>query len=909
MSQEGPSNQEIKAEGGSTISNVIQMVVNLNLAEAWSSLTKWAAQEWRILLVLLAANALWLVVFSAFQDKYLLEPFFGLALSILINACILLWYRLFSKQWKKVSSWMICIGFSLTLFALIFWKVNHILHPPMFSNEKFGIAIARFGHCRAFQTDCLSQTISDQVIAEITNAEIPNIEVLPIGFVENAAEATQIGTQMKADLVIWGEVVLVGTGNVFINFEILESPDRYLRQDFPRVLLKESLISQRNIPLPLQADKIRELARQQASVVTYFSLGLASYFTRDYATAAIQFNGARNTLLNFPRDQSIDPCDPTHFSRVASGVAASSQDTRLGPVYYYLGRAYQFLGRLKTGECWLNQASVYLPNETAIPLSIAYGYNSLGDETKARELAQQVVDIASNDLVDHPKDIVLLYNRALAFELLKQYLMAAKEFDAITNIDSAYYAAYLSAGGAYLEAGNKETALERYQTAIDKFQNSNINVAWGYLYLAEVYEKLGDASQAETNYQKALLFGPGIDWIYFRIGNFYENHEEPDKALEAYQKTLLVTFDPTWAHSVLGAFFRRRSMLDKAIAEYQIVQRDRSSDTLSQTYLAELYDETGRADLADQTYQNVLTLDLTLQYAHASYGRFLVKMGHYAQAIQHFQQALALNADDGITRFNLGRAFEANGEISLALHEYRGILDETKSEQSDPLLRQNSQERFSTLEASFFTPTNTPKPTATSTPRPTRTPTPTVMLLPTSTPQPTSDFAVTVITDAKCRSGPSVVYDVVLYISQGQTIYVRGRNEQNDWLLVEHSDRNTPCWLSKIVLSEILAFESIPIIPNPPTPTIRPTPTPANIEQASPTPTFPQPNDPTPTLQFPNTPTLPIIRTPRPTNTPAGGGDDSGNDPTFTPTLQPPYTPTATPRVAKPTATVPGGGD
>ena len=116
--------------------------------------------------------------------------------------------------------------------------------------------------------------------------------------------------------------------------------------------------------------------------------------------------------------------------------------------------------------------------------------------------------------------------------------------------------------------------------------------------------------------------------------------------------------------------------------------------------------------------------------------------------------------------------------------------------------------------------------TSTATPAPTgftHTPTPTI----TSSSSPTAGpLDTTIVQNAKCRSGPGIVYDVITYLSIGDRASAQGRNQESTWFLISQPDLLDNCWVADQLIELGADISSLPVLPAPPTPTPKPTPTP-----------------------------------------------------------------------------------
>ena len=87
--------------------------------------------------------------------------------------------------------------------------------------------------------------------------------------------------------------------------------------------------------------------------------------------------------------------------------------------------------------------------------------------------------------------------------------------------------------------------------------------------------------------------------------------------------------------------------------------------------------------------------------------------------------------------------------------------------------------------------------------------------------------------NARCRTGPGLVYDDYDFFSTNDTTALLGQNNASDWFLVQALNFDEQCWIGKGVIdfdaiSELLLV--MPILIPPPVPTVTPTPPPGPDE-------------------------------------------------------------------------------
>ncbi len=113
-------------------------------------------------------------------------------------------------------------------------------------------------------------------------------------------------------------------------------------------------------------------------------------------------------------------------------------------------------------------------------------------------------------------------------------------------------------------------------------------------------------------------------------------------------------------------------------------------------------------------------------------------------------------------------------------------------------------------------------------PRETPTVTPTATVPPTSTLGPP---LFTTTTNANCRTGPGLVYDIVRVVMAGTSEPIVGRDAASTWWVIQGGVR---CWISNVTGTASGDLSEVPVIPAPPTPT----PSPTATSTITPTPTL-----------------------------------------------------------------------
>lgn len=629
----------------------------------------------------LAVGLLW-VVSLLLHDQLLRDRpqagVFMLSPALIASALVsLLWAgvgtRRLAGRWRQ-GLLLATGGVCLAGFGLITWQA---VNPPRFTPESFGVAVAQFGEGDTFAQTERSREVSNQIhssIAQIVHTrENHQLKVLPIGPINSAEAARRQGERMGAALVIWGEVTPLGAGRAYVNFTLINTIDAFVADGlaqnppFPVILPASTAIQ---FPyaqsVALEPDPIRNTASAEVRAVANFSLGLSAYGRRDYLLAVRMFERA-DAALTAPAEGDPDA------------------RKRAGLVKFYLGRTLQQVGQLQEGARLLAAAQVLLPDDPAIPLSLALGARSQGDMVEMRSFAERAAERADRWLEREPDARMVRYHRAMAAMLLDDPLRAAADFKAGIAAHPDFYIGYLGAAGAYREAGELARAAELFTAAVAVADEQRTDAAWALLGLGDVAQARGDLDEAWRYYQQAARTSPALGLIQHRLARIAQARGQLAEARALYDQLAQGAADPAWAYLARAEFLRQIGDDQAARADYEQVLQLRPSDARAQLALADLLYAQGEQEAALALYAEVIQQHPRLVYALVLYGNRLFELRDYPGAIVRYQQALAIDPQNRVATYNLGRAYELAGELKQALTIFQDIVDNPADYDADTI--------------------------------------------------------------------------------------------------------------------------------------------------------------------------------------------------------------------------------
>ena len=93
---------------------------------------------------------------------------------------------------------------------------------------------------------------------------------------------------------------------------------------------------------------------------------------------------------------------------------------------------------------------------------------------------------------------------------------------------------------------------------------------------------------------------------------------------------------------------------------------------------------------------------------------------------------------------------------------------------------------------------------------------------------PASGPVIRILTNARCRQGPSTVYPVVATFPEGEVLQVTGRNQAGTWCQVALINRQGVCWVAGNLVDPPISLLNLPVAYAPPPPTATEPPKPGS---------------------------------------------------------------------------------
>ncbi|MBI5653155.1 MAG: tetratricopeptide repeat protein [Chloroflexi bacterium] len=321
-----------------------------------------------------------------------------------------------------------------------------------------------------------------------------------------------------------------------------------------------------------------------------------------------------------------------------------------------LGDAYLAINELDKALAEFQAAQKIAPNDARIQRGLASVYFWKKDFAAAERAAQSAAQLAPRDASTHMMLGLLYHEQGKPPAAMDEMKQAAK-------LDACLADAHLVLGGLYYTRNDYANALNEYQTAatIDP-QNAD---AWYIIGALEYQEnKYADAARA---LETAVKLRPTHARAWSALGAVYNAQKQFLQAVDARARLVKLEPNEPANHAELAYAYSRVDRLDDAIAAYQ-KSLGMKDDALNRLYLALVFDQQKKYDLAIVEFQKAyaldpnLALDLSsLSPAYAGFATTEARRCNLTTATQAASLAVRFNPKDVFNRNLLATAYLAQG--------------------------------------------------------------------------------------------------------------------------------------------------------------------------------------------------------------------------------------------------------
>lgn len=265
-----------------------------------------------------------------------------------------------------------------------------------------------------------------------------------------------------------------------------------------------------------------------------------------------------------------------------------------------------------------------------------------------------------------------LYNdRALLYLENEAFNEAFKDIRSALELDSTYSGYFVTQADIYLGMGKLQKTVQSLEKAI-ALDDQNTDA---YLKLAEMSIVIRDYKKALSYIDLALQVDELLDKAFMLRGVVFMENGDTTRGIRNFQKAIDVNQDYLEAHIQLGTLFAMKKN-DLAIDYFNNALNIEPENLDVQYYLGMYYQESGRYELAIQSYNSILALQPDFYIAHFNIGYIqLVYQREYEASIESFSQVIALNPEYTEAYYNRGFAYELLKDVEHSTRDYQKTLE------------------------------------------------------------------------------------------------------------------------------------------------------------------------------------------------------------------------------------------
>ena len=196
--------------------------------------------------------------------------------------------------------------------------------------------------------------------------------------------------------------------------------------------------------------------------------------------------------------------------------------------------------------------------------------------------------------------------------------------------------------------------------------------AW-YL-LGVIHGMLGDATQAENCYRRAVELKPDYADAHFHLGVALTVLGRFDEGIASFQETVRLVPNHGTAHATMGNAQVELRQFENAVASYRRALETNPADVESRVNLGNALSKLGRNEEAVAAYRQVIDLNPRFLGAYHNLGLALLDLDRQSEAIDSYRIALQTNPDHPILLADLGVALSLQKKHDEAIASYQRAL-------------------------------------------------------------------------------------------------------------------------------------------------------------------------------------------------------------------------------------------
>ncbi len=389
-------------------------------------------------------------------------------------------------------------------------------------------------------------------------------------------------------------------------------------------------------------------------------LGNIYFETGKYKDAIEQYNEA---LKSNPENGAIiynlgsaHFRDGDEFSAIEYYKKAGSVD-RIGDVAH---KAYSKLGVIFTERRSFDEAEKYLkmaisirPNDALNRYNLGIAYLRQKKEKPALEEFIKSEELGANDAA-------MLENVAEAFFSVKDFDRSLNVYEKLYAVNSRNVKILSRMGEIYYEKGELDKAYQVFKR-ITTIEPATENARVAYINMGNILDDMQRFDESIEAYKASLAISPKDDSALYNLGIAYKHAGKPELAVEAWKNASSLNRDDPKPLLAMADFYYEKNFYDLAERTYQDLISKWPRVQEAHFKMATIYYKRDQYEYALKAYKRVIELDEKNDMARRAYINIAVlssKTKHDEESanesIRMIQKALLIKPDDPEALFSLG---------------------------------------------------------------------------------------------------------------------------------------------------------------------------------------------------------------------------------------------------------------
>jgi tetratricopeptide (TPR) repeat protein len=436
---------------------------------------------------------------------------------------------------------------------------------------------------------------------------------------------------------------------------------------------------------------IGRLVRYTALILIFAGIGISIYLGKDYI----------KRLIPEKKEEVVAPTPELK-----------------GTIEEFYQRGIEYLSQYdlegyQKAEEEFKQALEIDPEFAPVLAALAENYlrwgRAIGDQDKLAEalkLAEKSIQLDPNLARGYRVIASIMYYDQKKVEEAEKSALRAVELDK-EDWESLYIL-----GSIYSQAEDKAELAVKYLKDTVKYYPELLQA---HVYLASLYEKLGDHKSALGHREKMVELKPDNSEWYYALGLCYWGNELLDKAISSYKKSLelepervparielvklLFEFKKSYQEAqenieillrdyaqslsqdelkdfyfISGRIYHLSGSLEQALVKYQEVLKldPRHEDTYY--WLGDVYYQQEQFYESEKQYRIILTLNPSSARAYLGWGKVLYRLERTDLAITQYQKAIGLDPTYAEPHYVIGNLYQKREQVFKAIDSYRNAV-------------------------------------------------------------------------------------------------------------------------------------------------------------------------------------------------------------------------------------------